>query len=66
MTFHLEIETDNAAFEINAEEEIRRILKEAARKLEDVAFPGDEVGEGITLRDINGNRVGFMRYEESK
>ena len=53
----IEIEMDNAAFEQNTHE-VCRILRKLAAKLE----LGGELMEddAETLRDINGNRVGFF------
>jgi hypothetical protein len=56
MKIHIEIETDNAAFEGgNAGREVSRILRELATKLED--WPGENEW-AIGLRDFNGNKVG--------
>lgn len=63
MQFRISINVDNGAFEDNPEGEIEKILERAIDRLYDLAWPGDEVGEGISLLDSNGNRVGFMRYE---
>ncbi len=51
MTFKLNIECDNAAFEDNVGEEVGRILRQAAQKMERGDIPG-------TLFDSNGNAVG--------
>jgi len=53
------IETDNEAFTDDPWEECRRILHELAAK--DLA-PGDS----INLRDVNGNKVGSMRWSCDK
>lgn len=49
--FTLKINTENAAFDLMATE-LSRILREVARKIE----RGEEPG---SVRDINGNTVGF-------
>ncbi len=56
MKFSLEIECDNAAFEDEPATEIGRILREAAKRVEDgnIDFP---------LRDINGNTVGHAKTQ---
>lgn len=51
-TFYLEIDMDNAAFEDAPATELGRILEEVA----DRARKGDL--PPMTLRDINGNKVG--------
>ena len=58
----IEIEMDNAAFEDeNNTYEVCRILRKLAAKLE----LGGELMEDCdeTLRDINGNNVGYFRVE---
>lgn len=54
----IKIETNNAAFQDGYfEEEVVRVIKEAAEKV--------NLGEGChPLRDINGNRVGYIEIEE--
>lgn len=49
--FKLEFRTGNAAFEDCAEQEISRILKEIANKVEDGSTGGK-------VKDINGNTIG--------
>ena len=44
---------DNAAFEPNWNEEAARILRDAAKKIE-------QGQDGFGLRDINGNKVGQL------
>lgn len=53
--FKLEIVCDNAAFGDTPLVEVARILRELAIRIE------DENAKGFvaTLRDINGNKVGF-------
>ena len=57
MKFTLTLTCDNAAFEDRPSEEIARILRAAASRIEAT----DELRG--SLRDINGNTVGS--YEES-
>lgn len=52
MQFRLVIDSDNEAFSEDAHAEVARILREAAKKIENCE---DE----IQLRDVNGNKVGF-------
>ena len=53
MTYRIEIETDNAAFDGAPMTEVARILRELADYLEETEQPADQ-----RLKDINGNRVG--------
>ncbi|MCA1841068.1 MAG: hypothetical protein LC723_12220 [Actinobacteria bacterium] len=55
MKFTLEITCDNAAFDENPFPEVARILREAARKVDDGLV---KIGQEQPLRDVNGNRVG--------
>lgn len=59
MKFTLTIECDNAAFEDSRNDEIARILRAAARRLE-------QGGIGTSLHDANGNKVGTMQLEDSE
>jgi len=59
MKFVLEIDMGNAAFAIDAEYEVARILRIAAQKAED--HPVRSVVE-FKLYDINGNHVGKGAY----
>ena len=53
----IEIETSNAAFaDGNEAAELARILREAARKIENGHM-------GFKLYDYNGNHVGYCEYE---
>ena len=53
----IEIETGNEAFaDGNEAAELARILREAARKIENGHTE-------FKLRDYNGNRVGYCEYE---
>jgi hypothetical protein len=54
MTFKLEINTDNAAFDGAPLLEVARMLRDLASHLEDA---GDTIN--LPLYDVNGNRVGF-------
>ena len=49
--FELKFKTNNAAFEDYAEQEVSRILKEIANKIENGLTGGK-------VRDINGNTIG--------
>lgn len=51
----ISIETVNAAFDENEGNELARILKEIAEKLENGSQPE-------SIRDINGNKVGKIEY----
>ncbi len=53
--FKLTVKTDNAAFEDNAQAELRRILQEIARTLNGL----DDSGK---VYDINGNHVGDWHW----
>ena len=57
--FKLEIETGNAAFDDAPASEIARILRHLADRLENEGAP--RRGNAFTLRDYNGNRVGWAR-----
>ena len=52
------IRMDNAAFEEGGE--VKRILNDMTRKMDDIVRPGDNGN----LRDINGNAVGSWKVEE--
>ena len=58
--FTLEIKCENAAFEDDRAGEVARILRDAAGK---IAIPGAIPGAEYTLRDINGNRVGYFKWD---
>ena len=57
----IEIEMDNAAFEDGNGYEVARILNQLR---EDIDTPDLYEGDGGTLRDINGNKVGFWKVTE--
>ena len=52
----IDIETVNAAFDDNAPQEVARILRELAERMETRACLPDKVN----LYDANGNRVGEL------
>lgn len=52
--FKLEIDTDNAAFDVNVFREVAHLLRVAAVEVE----KGADFGQ---LRDANGNKVGVYR-----
>lgn len=54
--FKLEIDTDNAAFDVNVFREIARLLRVVAVEVD----KGADFGQ---LRDANGNKVGAYRLE---
>lgn len=53
--FKLKIRTDNAAFEDGAPQELARVLRKLADRLDQTAAGEDDGG---TVRDVNGNLVG--------
>jgi hypothetical protein len=53
----IEISTSNQAFELDAQVEVARILRELADKIEQGEEP-------TRLRDLNGNSVGSVTYPE--
>ena len=61
MKFELKIECDNAAFDPDHGQEVARILRDAAAKLEQGYTPARSEG-GLVLRDFNGNKVGIAGY----
>mgnify|MGYP001197094997 CR=1 FL=1 len=58
MNITITISTDNAAFSPEPEDEVARILRELATKLETMRLGG------FTLRDANGNPVGKMEFTD--
>ena len=63
-TLKVNIGTTGAAFEdAGAEVETARILKALASRIES---NGIEAGQELTLRDMNGNKVGIASYESSE
>lgn len=61
MKFHLLIECDNAAFADDCAGEVARVLRDAAARVAD--GQADDF-EPVRLRDVNGNRVGWGRFED--
>jgi len=59
--FTLSIDCDNAAFDEIHGDEVARILRDTARRLEGSPLRDGESG---ALRDINGNEVGQWLAEE--
>lgn len=55
MEYVIRISLDNAAFEENPGQEITRIIESKVLP----ALKEGEISEDITLRDINGNTVGY-------
>lgn len=53
MQFSMTVEMDNAAFDADSRGELARILRRAARDLDD-----DVTATAGRMRDINGNTVG--------
>ena len=53
MKAKIEINMDNAAFEDGANQEVARVLRALAERLDEDRAPG-------TLRDKNGNTVGMF------
>lgn len=59
-TFTLSMDCNNAAFEGETLMEIARILRAAARTLEDYPRPDERIG---VCQDINGNVVGRYKFD---
>jgi len=55
MTFTIEIQMDNAAFEDGGGVEVANILRELAGRIDGVTL---REGNSFRLSDTNGNRVG--------
>lgn len=63
MIFKLSITCDNAAFEDAPGDELARILRRLADRLESGA-PASQFAarfDAVSLHDVNGNKVGFVR-----
>jgi hypothetical protein len=58
--FTVKIETDGAAFEEGAGEELARILRKLADRVDRHMYPGAAAGN---LLDLNGNTVCEWRWE---
>lgn len=54
---NITVNTDNAAFDENPKAEVARILRSIADKVEAGSEP-------ISVRDINGNKVGTFEVSE--
>jgi hypothetical protein len=52
----IHIDIQNSAFSDRPNEEVARILRDIARKIENSSCPVD--WSGISVRDYNGNKVG--------
>ena len=59
----IQIETDNAAFGETGTEETARILRGLASRIEVLQDLSDV--NGISIRDINGNVVGYINISEA-
>ena len=59
MRISIEINTENAAFADNENQEIARILQDLANKINH-SYPISE-NEIQSLRDYNGNKIGFFQ-----
>lgn len=60
--FTLYIHTDNSAFEEDGVDEIVRILRDAAKRMEEGDF---YMGHTRNLLDYNGNTVGGYKWSNS-
>ena len=67
MKFTIEFNCDNDAFGETTEEltqEVARIVTQTAERVSYLGNPRDRMaGIEYCLRDVNGNRVGFARFE---
>ena len=59
LLFNLEIECDNETFVSAENRTVADILRSLANRLEREDF---DLEEELTLRDVNGNRVGLAKY----
>jgi hypothetical protein len=59
MKINITIECNNAAFENAPEVETARILRELARKVEQLGL-----NDNIPIIDMNGNKVGKLEVEK--
>lgn len=55
MRINIQLTTDNAAFDDNAGNEVARIIRDLAVRIE---YDGLKEGDEVVLFDLNGNRVG--------
>ena len=60
MRIDIGIQCDNAAFEKNPAEEVARILRELANRL------NEGIGYCYQLRDLNGNNVGSATWDSEE
>lgn len=63
--FTMSFDMDNAAFEDNSCEEVARILRDVAHRVERTDFEATKVGAYGVVRDISGNRIGSYSTEVS-
>jgi len=61
MTFRIEFETDNDAFQPNARMEIMAILREIISRVDD----GDDI-RARPIIDSNGNTVGRVTWDDER
>ena len=59
-TFSLSINLDNAMFADDAAPEISRILKDLSEFTENATISEDVLPIEKPLKDLNGNKVGFL------
>ena len=62
MKLTITIETGNAAFDGFAGYEVARILRELCTEIEECATSKDIAQEASALRDVNGNKVGLVKF----
>ncbi len=58
--FTVQLSTDNAAFDPDPAPELARIM----RKIADTIEAGDDIGQFLTILDVNGNDVGRFALKE--
>jgi hypothetical protein len=64
MTLTLTIEMDNVAFFPDPNDEVARILRDLADRLDDNKVKIKYLGSLVSLRDVNGNKVGNVVVSE--
>jgi hypothetical protein len=64
MLVKIEIRCDNAAFEDNMVGEVQRILRAAGETFVNLAEENEETK--CSLRDSNGNKVGFIEVDPER
>jgi len=62
MTITIKIDANNAAFEDDASQEVARILRDLAKRIE--GHPHFGPGHDQALRDVNGNEVGYLTIHD--